>query len=95
MQLLLTFDPVIVEKVAILLYLVMKDNSQITTIYLTGVFYFILMYNGSNVLPIARFLKLTHMVQAVKNDDVSKEFSLIRKKGGTEKSSPYLIVFNF
>lgn len=72
-QLLLTFDPVIVEKVAALLCLVMKDNSQISSIYLTGIFYFILMYNGSNVLPIARFLKLTHMLQAVKNDDVSKE----------------------
>ncbi|KAK6624832.1 hypothetical protein RUM44_011696 [Polyplax serrata] len=70
-QLLLTFDPVIVEKVATLLYLVMKDNSQISTVYLTGIFYFILMYNGSNVLPIARFLKLTHMVQAIRNDDPS------------------------
>lgn len=70
-QLLLTFDPVLVEKTASLLTCVMRDNPRISTLYLTGVFYFILMYNGSNVLPIARFLKLTHMLQAVRNEDVS------------------------
>ncbi|KAL0279212.1 UNVERIFIED_CONTAM: hypothetical protein PYX00_000818 [Menopon gallinae] len=70
-QLLLTFDPVIVEKVATLMCLVMKDNPKMKTVYLTGIFYFILMYNGSNVLPIARFLKLTHMYQAVRNEDPS------------------------
>lgn len=69
-QLLLTFDPVLVEKVATLMCLVMKDNSKISNVYLTGIFYFILMYNGSNVLPIARFLKLTHMYQAIRNEDV-------------------------
>ncbi|KAJ9591556.1 hypothetical protein L9F63_001910, partial [Diploptera punctata] len=40
-QLLLTFDPVLVEKVAILLCEVMQDNPGISTLYLTGVFYFI------------------------------------------------------
>ncbi|XP_049787278.1 dnaJ homolog subfamily C member 13 [Schistocerca cancellata] len=69
-QLLLTFDPVLVEKVATLLCEVMKDNPAISNLYLTGVFYFILMYTGSNVLPIARFLQLTHMKQAFKASDV-------------------------
>lgn len=69
-QLLLTFDPILVEKVATLLCEVMKDNPEMSKVYLTGVFYFILMYTGSNVLPIARFLKLTHMKQAFKADEV-------------------------
>lgn len=69
-QLLLTFDPVIVEKVATLLCEVMKDNPEISKLYLTGVFYFILMYTGSNVKPIAAFLRLTHMKQAFRSDEV-------------------------
>lgn len=70
-QLLLTFDPILVEKVATLLTEVMRDNPEVSKVYLTGVFYFILMYTGSNVLPIAKFLQLTHMKQAFKADDVS------------------------
>ena len=73
-QLLLTFDPVLVERVATLLCEVMRDNPEVSKIYLTGVFYFILMYTGSNVLPIARFLKLTHTKQAFRGDDVSSSF---------------------
>lgn len=69
-QLLLTFDPVLVEKVATLLCEIMRDNPEISKVYLTGVFYFILMYTGSNVLPIARFLQLTHAKQAFRGDDV-------------------------
>lgn len=53
-QLLLTFDPILVEKVAILLFHVMQDNPQLPRFYLSGVFFFIMMYTGSNVLPIAR-----------------------------------------
>lgn len=71
-QLLLTFDPVLVEKVATLLCKVMEDNSEVSKVYLTGVFYFILMYTGSNVLPIARFLQLTHTKQAFRGEDVSR-----------------------
>lgn len=52
----------------------MKDNPEMSKVYLTGVFYFILMYTGSNVLPIARFLKLTHMKQAFKADEVRYKF---------------------
>jgi DnaJ family protein C protein 13 len=58
--LLLTFDPILVEKVAILLHLVLEDNSRLPTLYLNGFFFFILMYNGSNLLPIGRFLTLSH-----------------------------------
>jgi DnaJ family protein C protein 13 len=59
-QLLLTFDPVLVEKVAVLLHLVLEDNSRLPTLYLNGCFFFILMYTGSNLLPIGRFLSLSH-----------------------------------
>lgn len=69
-QVLLTFDPVLVEKVATLLCQVMQDNPEISKLYMTGVFYFILMYTGSNLLPIARFLQLTHMKQAFRAEDV-------------------------
>ncbi|XP_014205201.1 dnaJ homolog subfamily C member 13 isoform X1 [Copidosoma floridanum] len=68
-QLLLTFDPVLVERVAILLSETMRDNPEISKIYLTGVFYFILMYTGSNVLPVARFLQLTHAKQAFRGEE--------------------------
>ncbi|KAI8419847.1 hypothetical protein MSG28_008479, partial [Choristoneura fumiferana] len=72
-QLLLTFDPVLVEKVATLLYEVMQDNPEISKLYLTGVFYFMLLYTGSNLLPIARFLRLTHMKQAFRADQTSSD----------------------
>lgn len=69
-QLLLTFDPIIVEKVATLLCLIAEDNPITSQLYTTGVFYFILMYNGSNLLPIAKFLKITHTLQAFTRDEV-------------------------
>ncbi|XP_070570129.1 dnaJ homolog subfamily C member 13-like isoform X2 [Ptychodera flava] len=68
-QLLLTFDPVLVEKVALLLYLVMFDNPQLPRLYLTGIFFFILMYTGSNVLPVGRFLQYTHLKQAFRAEE--------------------------
>ncbi|KAK2150998.1 hypothetical protein LSH36_380g05005 [Paralvinella palmiformis] len=68
-QLLLTFDPVLVEKVSTLLYQVMQDNPVLPRLYLTGVFFFVMMYTGSNVLPVARFLKYTHLKQAFRSDE--------------------------
>ncbi|XP_028165155.1 dnaJ homolog subfamily C member 13-like [Ostrinia furnacalis] len=72
-QLLLTFDPILVEKVATLLHEVMQDNPEISKLYLTGVFYFMLLYTGSNLLPIARFLRLTHMKQAFRADQTTSD----------------------
>lgn len=69
-QLLLTFDPILVEKVAVLLGVVMRDNPGVSKVYQTGTFYFILMYNGSNILPIGRFLQLAHLKQAFRSDEV-------------------------
>ncbi|GFR63073.1 LOW QUALITY PROTEIN: DnaJ-like protein subfamily C member 13 [Elysia marginata] len=68
-QLLLTFDPILVEKVALLLYLVMQDNPGVSRLYLSGAFFFIMMYTGSNVLPVARFLKYTHLRQAFRSEE--------------------------
>ncbi|XP_047738471.1 dnaJ homolog subfamily C member 13-like, partial [Hyalella azteca] len=62
-QLLLTFDPDIVEKVATLLCEVLTDNPALSTVYTTGLFFFVLMYVGSNVLPVARLLHLCHLRQ--------------------------------
>lgn len=68
-QLLLTFDPILVEKVAVLLYLIMQDNPSMPRLYLTGFFYFILMYTGSNVLSIGKLLKMTHACQSFRSDE--------------------------
>ncbi len=75
-QLLLTFDPVLVEKVALLLYHMMQDNPTLSRLYLTGVFFFILMYTGSNVLPVARFLKYCHLKQAFRSEEVGAGWPL-------------------
>ncbi len=45
-QLLLTFDPILVEKVATLLTLVMSDNPLLSRFFNSGVFFFVLMYTG-------------------------------------------------
>ena len=93
-QLLLTFDPTLVERVAALLHLVLEDNSRwvftredpgsnpakgknfphfslfrMPTLYLTGCFFFILMYMGNNLLPIGRFLSITHNRQAYRSEE--------------------------
>jgi DnaJ homolog subfamily C member 13 len=72
-QLLLTFDPIIVEKVANLLNIIVQDNPILSRLYLTGVFYFISMYTGSNILPIGKFLQYTHMKQAFRSDDSGEQ----------------------
>lgn len=40
-------------------------------LYLTGVFFFIMMYMGSNVMPIANFLHATHTYQAFRSEQDS------------------------
>ena len=49
-QLLLTFDPILVEKVATLLTLVMSDNPLLSRFFNSGVFFFVLMYTGEFVI---------------------------------------------
>ena len=60
------------EQVAILLYYVMADNPKLSTLYTTGVFFFILMYTGSNLLPIGRFLSMSHDKQAFRMENAGE-----------------------
>ncbi|KAL3309781.1 DnaJ subfamily C member 13, partial [Cichlidogyrus casuarinus] len=69
-QLLITFDPPLVDRIVSVLHTLMDQSPLLPRLYLTGAFYFILMYTGSNVLPIARFLKATHLQQAFRQDQV-------------------------
>jgi hypothetical protein len=48
----------------------LHDVATYLQLYTTGCFLFALMYTGSNVLPIAKFLHATHMKQAVRNNDI-------------------------
>ncbi|RNF26400.1 dnaJ-like protein subfamily C member 13 isoform X2 [Trypanosoma conorhini] len=63
-QLLLTFDPALCARVHSLLYLVMEYNPLMPRFFLTGVFFFALMYTGSDILPLCRLLHLSHRRQA-------------------------------
>lgn len=72
-QLLVTFDPVIVERVSTLMLLVIEENPMISLLYRTGLFFFILMYSGSNLIPIGRLLHSTHLAQNCKIDERSTQ----------------------
>ncbi|KAI1292252.1 DnaJ -like protein subfamily C member 13 [Halotydeus destructor] len=78
-QLLLTFDTVIVVRVATLLSLIMDENPQLSRLYVTGVFYFILMYTGSNLIPIGKLLHETHSCQAFRSEDSPKKNTIVQK----------------
>lgn len=78
-QLLLTFDPLLVEKVASLLVLVMQDNPTLPRLYLSGLFYFVLMYTGSNVLPIGRLLHMSHCSQAFRLEESSPTCNIMQR----------------
>ncbi|KAM7345045.1 receptor mediated endocytosis 8 isoform 2-T2 [Cochliomyia hominivorax] len=71
-QVCLTHDPGLLERVATLLCQIMQDNPEMPKVYLTGVFYFMLMYSGSNILPITKFLKMTHMKQGFRSEESSQ-----------------------
>ncbi|UYV62597.1 DNAJC13 [Cordylochernes scorpioides] len=78
-QLLLTFDPVLVEKVALLVEVIMQDNPNLARLFHTGFFFFILMYTGSNLLPIGRLLKSSHLAQAFRADDAPTASSIMQR----------------
>lgn len=63
-QLLLTFDPEICNRVSRLLYVLMEDNPYLPRLHLTGCFFFLMMYAGSDIIPMCRFLHMTHRKQA-------------------------------
>ncbi|XP_055532841.1 dnaJ homolog subfamily C member 13 isoform X1 [Wyeomyia smithii] len=78
-QVCLTHDPGLLERVASLLCQIMEDNPEMSKVYLTGVFYFMLMYTGSNILPIARFLKMTHMKQAFRSEETNSQSGIMHR----------------
>ncbi|XP_055621008.1 dnaJ homolog subfamily C member 13 isoform X2 [Toxorhynchites rutilus septentrionalis] len=78
-QVCLTHDPGLLERVASLLCQIMEDNPEMSKVYLTGVFYFMLMYTGSNILPIARFLKMTHTKQAFRSEETSSQTGIMQR----------------
>lgn len=69
MQLLLTFEPSIVERSASLLTRLVEDNPTLPRLYLSGAFFFALMYTGSNVLPLIRFLHVAHLQQLYQDEE--------------------------
>ncbi|CAF2922718.1 unnamed protein product, partial [Rotaria sp. Silwood2] len=50
-----------------------QDNPLLPQFYMTGVFYFILMYTGSNILPVKHFLKYTYLAQAFRSDEQQQQ----------------------
>lgn len=70
-QLLVTFDPLIVERVSTLLLHVIEENPMISQLYRTGLYFFILMYSGSNLIPIGRLLHKTHLSQAYRVEETA------------------------
>lgn len=70
-QVLLTFDPVLVEKVAHLLLQVMEHNPAVQQLYSTGFFFFVLLYTGSNLLGIGELLHSSHTCQAFRLEEGS------------------------
>lgn len=65
-QALLSNNSLVVDRIAALLQLLLKHNdAAVSKLYLTGIFYFALMYTGSNFYQIAKLLQETHMHQKI------------------------------
>ncbi|KAH3758193.1 dnaJ protein subfamily C member 13 [Pelomyxa schiedti] len=87
-QVLLTADPTLIDKTAILLRVLMEDNAgAVLKLYLTGVFYFIMQYGGSNFMSIAELLKSVHMVQRFKEEESSGDIAARSILGGIVPSA--------
>jgi len=71
----LTFNPQIVDRTARLLLLLIEDNFAVQPkFYLYGIYYFILLYPGSNLIPICEILKETHRNQNFKKQRHHRTF---------------------
>eukprot|EP01064_Diplonema_japonicum_P030924 TRINITY_DN5388_c1_g1_i1.p1 TRINITY_DN5388_c1_g1~~TRINITY_DN5388_c1_g1_i1.p1 ORF type:complete len:2479 (+),score=758.14 TRINITY_DN5388_c1_g1_i1:52-7488(+) len=69
-QIMLTLDPGLVNRCASLLCELMEDNPHSSArLYLTGVFFFSLMYMGSDIKPICKLFHLCHENQAFRSDE--------------------------
>ncbi|EAL64322.1 hypothetical protein DDB_G0286293 [Dictyostelium discoideum AX4] len=71
-QVLLSGQDILVEKTATLLASLLVDNSIVTSkFYLTGAFFFMMLYPNSNVLPIVQLLQIIHNKQHLITSDES------------------------
>ena len=68
-QIFLTLDPGLVNRTARLLCELTEDNPTCAgRLYLTGAFFFAMMYMGSDIKPIVKLLHVTHTVQAFSSE---------------------------
>lgn len=89
-QLLLTFDPSICSRVHSLLFMLMEDNPLMPRFFLTGAFFFSLMYMGSDVLPLCRLLSLSHRKQSFQ---IAHDNEIIRTSVLSPLLPPALVCF--
>ena len=67
-QLLLTFKPILCSRVHQLLLIIIEDNPIMNKFFLTGVFYFTLMYTGSDIISMSQLFHATHTKQCFYRD---------------------------
>jgi DnaJ family protein C protein 13 len=89
-QLLLTFDPSVCSRVHSLLFMLMEDNPLIPRFFLSGVFFFSLMYMGSDVLPMFRLISMSHRKQSFQTQHDNE---IIRTSVLTPMLPPALVCF--
>ncbi|CUF24956.1 endosomal trafficking protein, RME-8, putative [Bodo saltans] len=89
-QLLLTFDPTICSRVHSLLFMLMEDNPLMPRFFLSGAFFFSLMYMGSDVLPLCRLLSLAHRKQSFQ---IAHDNEIIRTSVLSPLLPPALVCF--
>eukprot|EP01133_Synstelium_polycarpum_P018030 gene18030-21522_t len=69
-QVLLAGHDMLVEKTATLLESILRDNAVFTSkFYLTGAFFFMMLYPNSNVMPIVKLLQIIHNKQHLITDE--------------------------
>ncbi|KAF2075665.1 hypothetical protein CYY_003038 [Polysphondylium violaceum] len=78
-QMLLSGHDMLVEKSATLLTALLQDNSVITSkFYLTGAFFFMMLYPNSNIIPIVKLLQIIHNKQhLITSDDSQSRRSIL------------------
>ncbi|EGG18717.1 DnaJ like protein [Cavenderia fasciculata] len=77
-QTLLAGQDMLVEKTAILLESLLIDNAVFTSkFYLTGAFFFMLLYPNSNILPIVKLLQIIHNKQHLITSEEASKHSVL------------------
>ncbi|KYQ94058.1 DnaJ like protein [Tieghemostelium lacteum] len=72
-QVLLSGHDMLVEKACILLGSLLGDNQLVTSkFYLTGAFFFMMLYPNSNILPMVKLLQLIHNKQQIISSEESR-----------------------